>query len=79
VSTKVVISLENFAGDRCVDVFVRVDGTFGFEEFRRDPEDGGGWYPLRHYAHQVFDTKEAALARAKASVPWLAADVARMS
>jgi hypothetical protein len=24
------------AVDRCVDTFVRPDGTFGFEEFRRD-------------------------------------------
>jgi len=30
-----------WAIDRCVDVFARPDGTFGFEEFRRDPEDMG--------------------------------------
>jgi hypothetical protein len=23
----------------CVDVFIRSDGTFGFEEYRRDVED----------------------------------------
>ncbi|HEY2564091.1 MAG TPA: hypothetical protein VGI44_10300, partial [Acidimicrobiales bacterium] len=31
--------------DRCVDIFSRPDGTFGFEEFRRDPEDMGGMDP----------------------------------
>lgn len=24
----------------CVDIFMRTDGTYGFDEFRRDPEDG---------------------------------------
>jgi hypothetical protein len=24
---------------RCVDIFRRPDGSYGFEEFRRDPED----------------------------------------
>ena len=28
-------------GMRCVDLFRRPDGTFGYEEFRRDPEDQG--------------------------------------
>jgi hypothetical protein len=36
---KVLVSLENSAGDRCVDIFARDDGTFGFEEYRKDPED----------------------------------------
>ena len=34
-------SVENLEHDRCVDLFSRPDDTFGFEEFRRDPEDGG--------------------------------------
>jgi len=33
-------------GNRCVDIFSRPDGTFGFEEFRRDPEDLGVWTPI---------------------------------
>ena len=75
MSTKVINSIENFEGDHCVDVFVRVNGTFGFEEYRRDPEDNSGWFPIGHYSSQVFDTEEEALTRAKASVWWLAADV----
>jgi hypothetical protein len=30
----VLASLENEAHDRCVDVFERPDGSYGFEEFR---------------------------------------------
>ncbi len=37
----VFISIENFEHDRCVDLFSRPDGSYGFEEFRRDVEDGG--------------------------------------
>ncbi|SFI32508.1 hypothetical protein SAMN05216304_102260 [Bosea sp. OK403] len=36
-------SVENVEHDRCVDCFSLPDGSFGFEEFRRDVEDGGAW------------------------------------
>jgi len=71
VAAKVLNSIQNDAGDHCVDIFRRDDGSFGFEEYRRDPEDGRGWFSLRHYAGLVFDTEESALARAKATVAWL--------
>jgi hypothetical protein len=35
----VFISIENFEHNRCVDLFLRPDGSCGFEEFRRDAED----------------------------------------
>jgi hypothetical protein len=70
-SIKVLTSLENSAGDHCVDVFVRDDGTFGFEEYRRGPEDGSGWFPLQRFSHQVFTTADDALAQAKSSVGWI--------
>jgi hypothetical protein len=69
---RVLTSLENNAADRCVDIFVRADGTFGFEECRRDYEDAGEWFPLDKYSGLIFDTEEAALAEAKARVAWLA-------
>jgi hypothetical protein len=74
VPDRVVASISNPEGDHCVDIFVREDGTFGFEEFRRDPEDLKGWFPLHRYSHQVFGTQEEALARAKATVAWMAAE-----
>jgi hypothetical protein len=71
---RVLTSLENNAADRCVDIFVRADGTFGFEEYRRDYEDANEWFPLHKYSMLIFDSEEAALAEAKARVPWLALD-----
>ena len=46
-SWTVLASLETEDGPRCVDLFRRPDGTFGYEEFRRDPEDQGVWTPVR--------------------------------
>ena len=67
-----VILSVNMPGDLvCVDVFQRPDGSFGFEEFRRDPEDGQGWFPIGHYSHQVFDTFEQAKGTAVSTIDWL--------
>jgi hypothetical protein len=41
----VFASLENPERNRCADLFLRPDGSCGFEEFRRDPEDTGAWTP----------------------------------
>ena len=73
-SPKVLKSLENSTGDHCVDIFVRADGTFGFDEYRRDPEDMSGWFSLHRYSHQVFATAEDALAEAKSRVAWMVLD-----
>jgi hypothetical protein len=70
-SIKVLTSIENSAGNHSVDIFVRADGTFGFEEYRRDPEDVSGWFSLHRYSHRVFSTAEAALAQAKSRVEWM--------
>lgn len=68
---KVIHSI-NLPGDNvCVDVFRRPDGTFGFDEFRRDPEDNRGWYSIGHHGAAIFDTAAAALVAAKAKVAWL--------
>jgi hypothetical protein len=61
------------AVDRCVDIFARPDGTFGFEEFRRDPEDMGAWTPVAYYSGQRFPTEADARSAARDAVPWLAA------
>ena len=55
-----------------MDVFVREDGTFGFEEYRRDPEDGADWRPLQRYSGLVFGSEQEALAKARERVAWLA-------
>ena len=43
MTTRAIKSLHNAEIDRCVDIIKHEDGTFGFKEFRRDPEDRGGW------------------------------------
>jgi len=68
----VVLRSFNLDGEtRCVDIFRRPDGTYGFEEYRRDPEDGRGWFAIGAHAARTFATEADALASAKASVPWL--------
>jgi hypothetical protein len=54
-----------------VYVFRRPDGTFGFEEYRRDVEDQRGWFAIGFFAEKTFDTDTAALAAAVAAVSWL--------
>jgi hypothetical protein len=68
---KVLASLESPHGDYCVDIFAREDGSFGFEEYRRDPEDGQ-WRCLHRYSSHLFSSEQDAAAEAKVRVPWLA-------
>jgi hypothetical protein len=64
-------SIENAEHNRCVDLFVRPDGTHGFEEFRRDPEDAGAWTPISYFAAISYATQAEAHAAAQRAVPWL--------
>lgn len=68
---KVVFSFNSPLGDICVDVFMRTDDTFGFEEYRRDHEDGRGWFPIGYYGAEEFTDAAGALEQAKISVQWL--------
>ncbi|WP_281684318.1 hypothetical protein [Thalassobaculum salexigens] len=70
-------SVENRQHDRCLDLFSRPDGSYGFEEFRRDPEDGGGWTPVAYHSAARFETAAAASAAATEQVPWLAEALTR--
>ena len=76
-SWKVVASPSTLALDRCVDIFARPDGTFGFEEFRRDPEDMGAWTPVAYYSERVYPSEADALVAACDAVPWLSAVLGR--
>jgi hypothetical protein len=68
----VVESIENPLHDRCVDVFTRLDGSFGFEEFRRDAEDAGAWTPVSYFSGLRYASKGEVLADAGRQVAWLA-------
>ncbi len=65
-------SIENAEHDRCVDLFERPDGSCGFEEFRRDVEDGGLWTPVQFFSGLSFTSREAARLAARRTVAWLA-------
>ena len=71
IKNRVLRSIETEDGARCVDVFVRSDGSFGFGEYRRDVEDGRGWFPISHTEHQVYATEALALDAARSRVTWL--------
>jgi hypothetical protein len=64
-------SVENDEHDRCVDLFSRPDGTFGFEEFRRDVEDTGIWTPVHYYSGIIYTAQRDALDAATRTVAWL--------
>ena len=67
----VLESIEDDQHQRCVDLFLRPDGTFGFEEFRRDAEDSGAWTAVRYHSIAKHGSKKAALNAARAAVAWL--------
>ena len=66
----VLESVENPQHDRCVDLFSRPDGSFGFEEFRRDPEDAGAWTPVSFNSGRLFPTRDDAESAVRRAVVW---------
>ena len=67
----VLETIETPDGDRCVDFFRRDDGTFGFEEYRRDIEDPSGWFPIGQYRFVRFPGETQARDAARAKISWL--------
>ncbi|MGP8008562.1 MAG: hypothetical protein ACLP2J_16215 [Acidimicrobiales bacterium] len=76
-SWTVLASRQNREADRCVDVFRRPDGSFGFEEFRRDPEDMGAWTQIEYFSGRQFSTEALATEAAEQAVPWLGSPLHR--
>ena len=70
-ANKVVRSIEAPGGDRCVDIFRRPDGSWGFEEYRRDAEDGRGWFVTGHFGGRRLADRPGAERAALSAVPWL--------
>jgi hypothetical protein len=68
-SCLVLASHRTFETDRCVDIFKRPEGTFGFEEFRRDPEDVGAWTPVRYFSGCEYPTEADSIDAACEVVP----------
>lgn len=68
---KVYLSIEAPGGQLCVDIFCRPDGSWGFAEYRCDPEDGRGWYDTGRFGEEQFGSREEAEARARSLCPWI--------
>ena len=67
----VVRSINNNDENLCVDVFQREDDSFGFEEYRRDPETNEGWYKVGFFGDNIFSIEEDAYKNACKNVVWL--------
>ncbi len=70
MTTAVTQTLHNEDADRCVKIIKRSDGSLGFTEFRRDPEDAGRWTLVGDHPHAI-PTEGEAVAAARAGVRWL--------
>ena len=68
---QVVESVNEYGGTICVDFFQRPDGSFGYEEYRRDVETAEGWFPIGFYSQRRFDTLAQARSDAMGKVVWL--------
>ena len=70
--TNRVLQSINLPGDTiCVDIFIRPNGTYGFDEFRRDPEDGRGWFSIGHHGSAEFGSVNETAAAAIEAISWL--------
>ena len=67
----VVASPETEDGRLCVDIFRNAEGTYAWDEWRREPEDPSGWQATGRAGTDTFDTQQAARDDAFNSVEWL--------
>ena len=70
-SWSAIESYQTFDGMYCVDVFSRPNGTFGYEECRRAPEDMGAWTPIGYFSQHDYESRHEALEAAGERVSWL--------
>ena len=67
----VVASLETADGLRCIDIVRRPDGSYFWDEWRRDPEDPSGWHSTGRHSVDSFESEEDARDNASRVVEWL--------
>ena len=68
-------SVSDFNDSHCVDIFQRIDGSWGFELYRRDVETAEGWFPTGHYSGSLFATQSEATRAACSAVAWLEPEI----
>jgi len=67
---RVTRSFDNPEKNRCVDIIQTTDGTFQFQEWRREPEDISGWFLLQDSSPNTFGSEAQAILAAKLAVVW---------
>lgn len=67
-----IASIHDADARRCIDILQRPDGSLSYREFRRDPEDGGRWFPTGDVSHRHFATEAALQDDAVGAIAWLA-------
>mgnify|MGYP001218263758 FL=1 len=67
----VVNSINNDRNNLCIDFFIRKNKTFGYQEYRKDPENMTEWYRIGNYDHKIFLSKNEAYQDAKKRIVWL--------
>ena len=66
----VILSVNNDEGNLCVDIFIRKNKTFGFEEYRKDPENIDGWYKVGNYSDKIYSNQKEAFKDACEYIMW---------
>ena len=66
----VINSINNDDNNLCIDFFIRNNNTFGYQEYRKDPENTSEWYRIGNYDYKVFSNKDDAYHDAKKTIVW---------
>ena len=66
----VINSINNDDNNLCIDFFIRNNNTFGYQEYRKDPENTSEWYRIGNYDYKVFSNKDDAYNDAKKTIVW---------
>ena len=76
----VILSVNNDEGNLCLDIFIRENNTFGFEEYRKDPEANEGWFKIGFFEEVTnFTSENDAFDEACEIIPWLNKKVSSLS
>ena len=67
----VIQSINNDESNLCIDFFTRNNGTFGYEEYRKDPENTSDWYKIGYFTYKIFSSKDEAYNDALKTISWL--------
>lgn len=56
--------------NRCIDIIQPQDGSYRFQEWRREPEDTSGWFLMLDSLPKTFISEAEAITVAKKTVTW---------